>query len=315
MTFIPQKHVEFLRNKEKENENDIESITSSHLKICGIYWGITTLHLLNQVTEEDKERLSQFCMKCFDEKTGGFGGNIGYDGHIYNTLSAIQVLCILGKRSLIPVEQVANFIKSCQREDGSFVADHWGESDNRFVYCAVLALTLIGKLDVINTEAAVNYLMKCMNFDGAFGCIPGAESHAGQTFTVVACLALLNRLDVLDKEKLAWWLCERQTATGGLNGRPEKLPDVCYSWWVLTSLIILGKVDWIDKDALEKFILQAQDMEDGGIADRPGDCADIYHTYFGIAGLSLMRKYTDIIGEIDPRFAMPKDVLEFYHLI
>jgi geranylgeranyl transferase type-2 subunit beta len=26
----------------------------------------------------------------------------------------------------------------------------------------------------------------------------------------------------------------------------------------------------------------------GGIADRPGDVADVYHTHFGLAGLSLM---------------------------
>ena len=83
---------------------------------------------------------------------------------------------------------------------------------------------------------------------------------------------------------------------------------------MITSLVILGKDDYIDKDKLEQFILQAQDMEDGGIADRPGDCADIYHTYFGIAGLSLMNKYTDIVGKIDPMYALPVETLQFYGL-
>ena len=27
----------------------------------------------------------------------------------------------------------------------------------------------------------------------------------------------------------------------------------------------------------------------GGIADRPGDMVDVFHTHFGIAGLSLLR--------------------------
>jgi geranylgeranyl transferase type-2 subunit beta len=31
-----------------------------------------------------------------------------------------------------------------------------------------------------------------------------------------------------------------------------------------------------------------QDPENGGIADRPGDVADVFHTHYGIAGLSLM---------------------------
>jgi hypothetical protein len=31
--------------------------------------------------------------------------------------------------------------------------------------------------------------------------------------------------------------------------------------------------------------MSAQDIDDGGIADRPGNIADAFHTYFGIAGM------------------------------
>jgi geranylgeranyl transferase type-2 subunit beta len=31
-----------------------------------------------------------------------------------------------------------------------------------------------------------------------------------------------------------------------------------------------------------------QDPENGGIADRPGDMVDVFHTVFGLAGLSLL---------------------------
>jgi len=41
---------------------------------------------------------------------------------------------------------------------------------------------------------------------------------------------------------------------------------------------------WIDADKLIAFILSAQDPELGGIADRPGDMADVFHTQFGVAG-------------------------------
>jgi prenyltransferase beta subunit len=27
-----------------------------------------------------------------------------------------------------------------------------------------------------------------------------------------------------------------------------------------------------------------EDLENGGIADRPGDVADVFHTHFGVAG-------------------------------
>jgi len=110
----------------------------------------------------------------------------------------------------------------------------------------------------------------------------------------------------VDTDLLAWWLAERQTPGGGLNGRPEKLPDVCYSWWVLSSLACLKRLAWIDSEKLTQFILQAQDPDDGGIADRPDDAADIFHTFFGIAGLSLLG-YPNL-NPVDPVFALPIDV-------
>jgi len=36
----------------------------------------------------------------------------------------------------------------------------------------------------------------------------------------------------------------------------------------------------------------------GGFADRPGDMVDVFHTLFGVAGLSLL-KYPDL-EEVDP---------------
>ena len=51
-----------------------------------------------------------------------------------------------------------------------------------------------------------------------------------------------------------------------------------------------------------------QDEEDGGISDRPEDMADVYHTYFGIAGLALMG-YPGLT-QIDPAWALPADVVQ-----
>jgi geranylgeranyl transferase type-2 subunit beta len=63
------------------------------------------------------------------------------------------------------------------------------------------------------------------------------------------------------------------------------MSKVCYSFWVLSALSILNKLHWIDSDKLEAFILSAQDPEGGGLADRPGDMVDVFHTHFGIAGM------------------------------
>jgi geranylgeranyl transferase type-2 subunit beta len=64
--------------------------------------------------------------------------------------------------------------------------------------------------------------------------------------------------------------------------------DVCYSWWILSALSIIGRVGWIDTSRLGQFILNWQDDKDGGIADRPWNMPDVYHTFFGLCGLSLI---------------------------
>ncbi|KAL6287435.1 hypothetical protein ACE6H2_011825 [Prunus campanulata] len=93
-------------------------------------------------------------------------------------------------------------------------------------------------------------------------------------FCCVGALAITGSLHHIDKDLLGWWLCEWQdNKTGGLNGRPEKLPD---------------------------------DIENGGISDRPDDAVDVYHTYFGVAGLSLL-EYPGLKA-IDPAYALLVDV-------
>ena len=59
----------------------------------------------------------------------------------------------------------------------------------------------------------------------------------------------------------------------------------------------------------------------GGIAERPGNMADIFHTFFGIAGLSLLGYFDRAPGAVkydfnpasyslvDPTFALPVPVL------
>jgi len=139
-------------------------------------------------------------------------------------------------------------------------------------------------------------------------------------------LAILDSLHLVEADKLSWWLAERQLPNGGLNGRPEKLPDVCYSWWVLSCLCMMRKESWIDGEKLKRyilvfvssppmtitnyfsFILSSQDEEKGGIADRPGDAVDVFHTLFGICGLSMLG-YPGL-EKVDPKYCMPLSVIK-----
>lgn len=222
-----------------------------------------------------------------------------------------------------PRGRLVDYIVRLQRADGSFMADAWGEVDTRFVYCAISMLALLGALDACDVDSATAWMLRCQNWDGGFGVAPGSESHGAQVFCVVGALAITGGLPRVDRDRLAAWLAERQGPDGGLNGRPEKKSDVCYSFWVVTCLRMLGRVSFIDTGALCRFIIKCQDPRDGGFGDRPGNQPDVFHTFFALAGLSLLQwgglpagttgapadAVTTPLVAIDPHFALPQCVL------
>lgn len=63
-----------------------------------------------------------------------------------------------------------------------------------------------------------------------------------------------------------------------------------------------------------------QDPDNGGIADRPDNVADVFHTLFGIAGLGMLGKGTTPEGsatlgnvhidEVDPVYCLPVKCLD-----
>ncbi|KAJ5825991.1 hypothetical protein N7474_003129 [Penicillium riverlandense] len=297
------KHVAYIQ-KLDTRKDELEYWLTEHLRLNGVYWGLTALHLLGQPDALPRQETIDFVLSC-QHDNGGFGAAPGHDPHMLYTVSAVQVLVMvdavheLEKSDRGGKEKVGSFIANLQdRETGSFMGDEWGETDTRFLYGALNALSLLGLLNLVDVPKAVAYVQSCENLDGAYGVRPGAESHSGQVFTCVAALAIAGRLDLVNKDRLGTWLCERQVDPGGLNGRPEKVEDACYSWWVGSSLAMIDRLHWIDGNKLAAFILKCQDPEAGGFADRPGNMVDVYHTHFAIAGLSLLN-YAGI-QEVDP---------------
>ncbi|EME39620.1 hypothetical protein DOTSEDRAFT_75314 [Dothistroma septosporum NZE10] len=324
LQLVVEKHVSYIQSLDSRRD-ELEYHLTEHLRVSGVYWGLTALHLLGHPEALPRVGLLNFVFSCLHE-SGGFGASPGHDPHMLFTCSAVQILAMvdgldeLDKRLSNGRGKVAKFIADLQQPNGTFAGDKWGETDSRFLFCALLALSLLHRLPrqkpdeppSIDLKAAMDFIKSCQNFDGAFGIAPGAESHSGQVYTCVGALMLGGELDSFlgedGKDRLGGWLSERQLASGGLNGRPEKLVDVCYSWWVLTSMAMIDRIHWIDGEKLARFILSAQDPDQGGIADRPGDMVDVFHTVFGIAGLSLLG-YPGL-KPVDPTYCMPKDIVD-----
>lgn len=74
----------------------------------------------------------------------------------------------------------------------------------------------------------------------------------------------------------------------------------------MSGLVLMQRLHWVDTEALQAFILSTQDSEGGGMADRPDDEPDVFHTCFGLAGLSLLGY--DGLAPVDPLYCLPLSV-------
>ncbi|TDZ26772.1 Geranylgeranyl transferase type-2 subunit beta [Colletotrichum orbiculare MAFF 240422] len=305
-------HVKYIQSLDTRKD-EYDYWLTEHLRLNGLYWGLTALHLLGHPHALPRAETIDFVLSCQHE-SGGFGAAPGHDAHMLYTVSAVQILVMIDAVDELESRgkgkaQVGQFIANLQnRESGTFAGDEWGEEDTRFLYGALNALSLLDLLSLVDVEKAVQHIAACTNFDGGYGVSPGDETHSGQIFTCLAALSIAGRLDLVETDKLARWLSERQVPAGGLNGRPEKDEDVCYSWWVLSSLSIIKRTHWIDRQKLITFILKCQDTQLGGISDRPGNMVDVWHTLFGLTGLSLLG-YPGMEA-VDPVYCMPRSVTE-----
>lgn len=309
--FARDLHIKFIQDLDsKATKQTYEYWLLEHLRLNGLYWGITALATMDALDTFPKEEVVEFVTSCFDTKAGGFAPFPGHDAHILTTLSGLQILLMYDSLDVIEgrKQQIVDYTLLLRCNDGSFKGDSFAEVDTRFVFAAVYVLTLLNALDQDIASGAAEFIIRCRNFDGGFGMLPGAESHAAQLYTCLGALALCGALDKIES-KTASWLSERQVLpSGGFNGRPEKLPDVCYSWWVLLGLAMLGKAHWISFEHLEKFILKCQDTENGGFGDRPDNQADVFHTCFAIAALALMYPEKYNMKPMDPVYCMPYEV-------
>ena len=80
---------------------------------------------------------------------------------------------------------------------------------------------------------------------------------------------------------------------GGYNGRTNKLVDGCYSWYVGSAIANVAKArgakEWTDRARLMQYMLRMeQNTRSGGLRDKPEMKPDLYHTNYGLCGLSLL---------------------------
>ena len=121
------------------------------------------------------------------------------DGHVMNTLWAMQAELVLG-RAVTKRDELIAWLRGCQLANGGFTFQpqpmFGGVDDVVYVRAAVRALKLLGAQSA-QREACIAYLHSLANADGGFSDRPGWLSNATATYYALDALEVLGALDTI----------------------------------------------------------------------------------------------------------------------
>lgn len=86
-------HVKYIQSLDTKKD-EYEYWLTEHLRMNGLYWGLTALHILGHPDALPRAETIDFVLSCQHEN-GGFGAAPGHDAHIHSTTSAIQILAMV----------------------------------------------------------------------------------------------------------------------------------------------------------------------------------------------------------------------------
>ncbi|XP_070297332.1 geranylgeranyl transferase type-2 subunit beta isoform X1 [Salvelinus sp. IW2-2015] len=129
-------------------KDDYEYTLSEYLRMSGIYWGLTVMDLMGQLTRMNQQEISDFIKSC-QHDCGGISASIGHDPHVLYTLSAVQILSLYDNVNVLDVDKVVEYVRGLQQEDGSFAGDKWGEFMSGFLHN--VEMIVVDALKIIDT--------------------------------------------------------------------------------------------------------------------------------------------------------------------
>jgi len=86
-------HVKYIQSLDTRKD-EYDYWLTEHLRLNGLYWGLTALHLLGHPDALPRADAIDFVLSCQHEN-GGFGAAPGHDAHMLSTVSAVQILAML----------------------------------------------------------------------------------------------------------------------------------------------------------------------------------------------------------------------------
>ncbi|THY21677.1 terpenoid cyclases/Protein prenyltransferase, partial [Aureobasidium pullulans] len=231
---------------------------------------------------------------------------------------------IEGAPADIEVDNFVTCIRSAETYDGGISDAPYHESHAGFTYCAVGALSNIKRLpsspytplptspspkdSLTNPSLLIKWLVSRQT--ATISEEDDLDTYGDETDTAETCHDAHSFVyqDKFVSKRGEINYQARPTINfaldwTGFNGRCNKIADTCYAFWVHGSLSILNQSHLPQTSSVRRWLLERTvHLTLGGFGKIAGDLPDLYHSYLGLAALSLLGE--EKLKKLDPSLCM-----------
>jgi len=189
----------------------------------------------------------------------------------------LSSLEILGYESNLE-EELEFYLNQTEFLDGGFGAKNTSSSPNLISsYFAINNYELIEK-EIPNKQIHLNWILNCSNSDGGFGGDPSIPSTVLNTYYGILSIDKLNEsISLPNLSKTLAYLKSFYSLSGGyLPDLNSNIPIISQTYYAIKSISLLNSNQFNDRSQTIDWILDQQNLLDGGFSDSVGNTKTQY---------------------------------------
>ncbi|KMS99434.1 hypothetical protein BVRB_2g045540 [Beta vulgaris subsp. vulgaris] len=267
---------------------------------------LITLGGRNALSSINRDRLQAFLQRMKDP-SGSFRMHEKGEIDVRACYTAISVASILNFLDHELMENVGDYILSCQTYEGGIAGEPGSEAHGGYTFCGLATMILINEVHRLDLSALINWVVFRQGVEGGFQGRTNKLVDGCYSFWQGGVFPLIHKLHQLVEEQLRMLdSCEHEhdSSQRYLN-LPEERCQIDRSHFEQKGLqshpniVNLSGVglDFVKRSAnigplfhnlaLQQYIILCSQVMDGGFRDKPGKSRDFYHTCYCLSGLSL----------------------------
>ncbi|KAA0053672.1 protein farnesyltransferase subunit beta [Cucumis melo var. makuwa] len=249
---------------------------------------LVTLGSHEALSSINRHKLYTFLLQ-MKHPSGGFRMHDQGEIDVRACYTAISVASILNILDDELVQNVGNYIQSCQTFEGGIAGEPGSEAHGGYTFCGLATLILINEVHRLDLRSLLDWVVfRQAGLECGFQGRTNKLVDGCYSFWQGGVCSLLKRLSLdIDEQSVQSDAREGSSfddlSTGVDTSRKVNYNDVGYEFIKKHP----SSQPLFNSLALQQYILLCAQVPEGGLRDKPGKPKDYYHTCYCLSGLSL----------------------------